>query len=85
MHKRKRWTEELPEGVYMRLCACASRKSDLIPLTQAKWNMLKEHGLDASGFGKEEALISVLELLDENGIDFELTKSQYDEILNRVN
>lgn len=61
------WTERLNSDVFERLGNCKSRKSDLPDLVNAKWASLKQAGKDKEGFTKEDALISVLELLDSNG------------------
>lgn len=75
-----KWTDHLSNDVDARLSACRTIKADLLPLTQAKWNHLKNR----SGFEKEDALVSVLELLDCNGCCFDLTTDEYNEILHRV-
>lgn len=75
------WTDKLNGDVYRRLCACKSRKSDIEPLVNAKWAAMREAGKDKKGFTREDALVSVLELLDENGCDIDLTRDEYDEIL----
>ena len=73
----RRWTDTLPEDVYARLCNCSSLKSDILPLARARWNYIKGR----KGWDKEDALVSTIELLDENGIDFGLTCEEYDDIL----
>lgn len=76
----KAWTEYLENDVYIRLCNCVSKKSDLPSLVNAKWLSLKEAGKDKQGFTKEDALVSVLELLDSNSQDFELTIEEYHDL-----
>lgn len=75
----KNWTEYLENDVYIRLCNCVSRKSDIPDLVNAKWLSFKEAGKDKQGFTKEDALVSILELLDSNSQDFEITVDEYDE------
>lgn len=58
-----KWTDNLPSDVYSRLCNCRSLKSDLVPLTQAKWNSLKAKSAD---YTRADALTCILELLDAN-------------------
>lgn len=76
----KRWTDTLPEDVYARLCNCRSRKSDILPLAQARWNYIRGRAHRE----KEDALVSTLELLDENGCEFALTCEEYDSILTQI-
>lgn len=78
----KKWTEYLSREVYLRLANCMTLKSDLVDLVNAKWLSYKESGKDRQGFTKEDALVSVLELLYSNGIDFDLTIAEYDEIID---
>lgn len=72
-----RWTDYLPEAVYVRLCNCRTIKTDLPTLVNAKWHDFVERGKDKAGFTKEDALISVLELLDCNSCVVEITKDEY--------
>ena len=75
-----KWTYYLPSDVYSRLCRCASLKSDILPLAQAKWESIK----DNTNHCKEDALVDVLELLDCNGNYFDLTREEYDSILSQM-
>ena len=77
---KRRWTDLLTEEIYNRLANCRSIKKDIIPLTQAKWNSIKENGR----FTKEDALIFVLELLDCNGCEFDISTDEYNEILESI-
>lgn len=79
MNKPKKWTEYLETEVYRRLCHCQSRKSDIPALVNAKWLSFQNAGKDKQGFTKEDALISVLDLLDSNGQAFDLTADEYSE------
>ena len=80
--EKKNWTDLLDRDVYSRLANCTSTKEDILPLTQAYWNgKLKNSGKD---YAVEDALVSVLELLDENGKFFDLTRDEYDDILYEV-
>ena len=78
----KKWTDKLPEDVYSRLCNCRTIKSDIQILTNVKWALYKEIGKDKKGFTKEDALVSVLELLDCNNTYFDLTEEEYDSLIN---
>lgn len=75
-----RWMNHLPEAVYTRLCNCRTIKSDLPALVGAKWLDYKKSGKDKTGLTKEDALIYVLELLDCNSSEIELTKDEYDRL-----
>ena len=75
-----KWTDNLPSEVYRRLCACRTKKSDLPMLVDAKWGWLKATG-KADRFTKEDALISILELLDCNCVDIDLTADEYSELI----
>lgn len=76
----KSWHELLNADVGRRLEMCISHRSDIPFLVNAKWSFMKERGKDKEGFTKEDALISILELLDCNGQYFDLTKDEYDEL-----
>lgn len=78
----KSWLDYLPEDVRNRLGECSTKKADLKPLVDAKWRRMKELGKEAQGFTREDALVSVLELLDSNGCDnvADLTREEYDEL-----
>lgn len=71
----------LSNEVYNRLCNCRTQKSDLKELVNAKWAVYKEAGKDQKGFTKEDALIAVLELLDENGFDYDLSGDEYADLI----
>lgn len=75
-----RWTDGLPADVYARLGDCNTVKSDLPILVNTKWNYYKAVGKDKNGFIKEDALVSVLETLDCNGIYIDLTADEYNEL-----
>ena len=68
------WCDGLPKYVYARLRCGKTRKSDLPILVDAKWQSNK----NTPGYAKEDALKSVLELLDHNGGFIELTNEEYD-------
>ena len=78
------WIDRLEYGVYERLVNCKSKKSDIEPLVNAKWASMKEAGKDKEGFTKEDALASVLELLDSNSQDFDLTEDEYNELIREI-
>ena len=77
----KKWTDKLSNDVYVRLCNCMTKKSDIQELVNAKWLLYKEIGKDKEGFTKEDALVSVLELLDCNSSCFDLTEEEYDNLI----
>ena len=74
------WMNRLPGDVLNRLAACHTIRKDLPILVGAKWYAMKEAGKDKSGFTREDALISVLELCDANGRYFDLSREEYDEL-----
>lgn len=76
----KKWTDELNNEVYERLCDCRTIKADLPALVNAKWNAYKAQGKQERGFTKEDALIAILELLDCNGRYIDLTEDEYNEL-----
>ncbi len=78
MYDKKHWTDKLPSDVYSRLCACRSMRSDLSTLVNVKWAFMIEAGKRDDGFTKEDALVSVLELLDCNDQFFDLSRGEYD-------
>lgn len=78
----KSWLDYLSEDVRNRLGECSTKKADLKPLVDAKWRRMKELGKEKQGFTREDALVSVLELLDSNSCDnvADLTREEYDEL-----
>ena len=74
----KKWTEYLPENVYMRLCNCRSSRHDLQTLVNCKWRAMKEAGKDKEGFTKEDALVQILDLIDMNGQFCDISRAEYD-------
>lgn len=77
---QKKWTDLLDQDVYNRLANCRSKKEDVLPLAQAKWATLKQK----EGFGKEDALIAILELLDCNSCEVDLSLEDYNNILCQI-
>ena len=77
-----KWTSYLPSDIENRLCNCKTLKKDIMYLINAKWLSMKDAGKDKQGFTKEDALVSVLELLECNGQDFSLTEEEYQELIN---
>lgn len=75
---RSQWGDSLPDDVWNRLCHCRSRKEDVLPLAQAKWQYIKNKNRE---YTKEDALVCVIEHLDCNGQDFELTREEWNDIL----
>ena len=75
-----RWTDYLSEEVRARLANCNSRKEDIADLVNAKWRKMKEQGKDKQGFTKEDALVSVLDLLDSNSCNYDLTREEYQDL-----
>lgn len=79
------WQDYLSSDVYNRLANCTTTKDDLRELVNAKWASYKEQGKDKKGFTKEDALVSVLELLDSNGIDTDMTIDDYNDLKESLN
>ena len=79
-----RWIDRLSNDVYERLCHCCSRKSDIPELVRAKWADYKAKGKDKQGFTKEDAVIDILELLDSNSQDIDLTDDEYHDLCNSI-
>lgn len=77
---QKKWTDLLDQDVYNRLANCRSKKEDVLPLAQAKWAILKQK----EGSEKEDALIAVLELLDCNSCEIDLSLEDYNNILCQI-
>lgn len=75
-----KWYDALEQDVYDRLGNCRTVKSDLVPLTQARWDFIKEK----PHFVKEDALVQILELLESNSRYFDLTTDEYNDILQEV-
>lgn len=73
------WTDYLPSDVSERLGMCCNTREDIPILVNAKWKKMKEQGKDKIGYTKEDALIQVLEHLDCNSQDFDLTIDEYNE------
>lgn len=83
MRKWTKWMDMLNEDVYRRLGNCRSIKSDIAKMVDAKWAWYRETGKDKKGFTREDALISILELLDSNG-QYDLTdlsEEEYNELM----
>ena len=78
---KKTWIDNLPGDVSARLGNCVSLKSDIVPLCKAKWAYLKTR---SEKWAPEDALVSILELLDCNGRCFDLTREEYDDILTQI-
>lgn len=76
----KNWTSRLNCRVFARLCNCRTTKEDLPALIAAKWGDMKERGMDKRGYEKEDALVAILELLDENSVNIALTIAEYNEL-----
>lgn len=81
---RKNWTDRLRPEVDERLAACTTIRADLPELVAAKWAAMVEAGKREEGFTREDALVSVLELLDENGRNFDLTVDEYNDLCLRA-
>lgn len=71
---KKRWVDYLSEDVYIRLGECRTTKADLPELVKCRWATMEYP------FTKEDALIQVIELLDANGCDMELTTDEWNEL-----
>lgn len=81
--KENKWTDSLNKDIYERLCDCFSTKDDILPLAQARWSWIKQRE-QYELYSKEDALCFVLELLEANSCYFDLTKDEYDEVLNDI-
>lgn len=77
---QKKWTDLLNQDVYNRLANCKSKKDDVLSLAQAKWAILKHN----AGFDKEDALIAVLELLDCNSCEIDISLEDYNNIISQI-
>ena len=76
-----KWYDRLSDDVYRRLCCCRTVKADLPELVNARWADYKERGKDKEGFTKEDALVAVLELVDENSVNIDLTIEEYNDLI----
>lgn len=76
-----KWTDYLTDIVLIRLADCRSTKADLKPLVEARWKWMQDRHKDEQGFTKEDALIYILELLDDNSRFFDLTQDEYNELI----
>lgn len=74
-----KWTEFLQQDVLQRLANCNSRKDDIPALINARMMWYKETGKDR--FTREDALVFVLDLLDCNSQDVELTREEYEALI----
>lgn len=72
------WIKNLPNDVFQRLFCCLSIKEDIPILVNARWSFMRDNP-KYKGFTKEDALISVLEILDSNSCYFDLTSDEYRE------
>lgn len=77
---KKKWTDNLPNDVYDRLCHCCTIRADLPALVNAKWLSFVESGKADQGFTKEDALVDILDLLDCNCCYTDLTREEYDSL-----
>lgn len=77
---KKKWTDNLTNAVYDRLCHCRTIRADLPELVNAKWLSYIENGKADRGFTKEDALVDILDLLDSNSQYLDLTKEEYEEL-----
>lgn len=80
MNERSNWIDKLPEDVARRLGNCRSTRADIRTLVDVKWAYMCQTGKRGEGFTKEDALVSILDLLDSNGRSFDLSKAEYDSL-----
>lgn len=73
----KVWTDLLDFEAWERLANCRSQKKDILSLAQARWAFIK----GKKNYCKEDALVYVLELLESNNCDYDLSTDEYKEIL----
>lgn len=77
------WTDKLGDEVYGRLVICRNIKGDIRKMVDAKWAWYRETGKDKKGFTRDDALLSILELLNSNG-QYDLTdlsEEEYNELM----
>ena len=72
---KKKWTDYLSEEVYIRLCGCRTIKADIPELVESKWKSI------AYPYTKEDALISIIDLVYMNDCFIELTTEEWDELI----
>lgn len=82
MNERSNWIDKLPEDVARRLGNCRSTRADIRTLVDVKWAYMCQTGKRGEGFTKEDALVSILDLLDSNGRSFDLSKAEYDSLMH---
>lgn len=82
MNERSNWMDKLPEDVANRLGNCRSTRDDIRTLVDVKWAYMCQTGKRKEGFTKEDALVSILDLLDSNGRSFDLSKAEYDSLMH---
>ena len=80
MNERSNWMDKLPEDVAYRLGNCRSTRADIRTLVDAKWAYMCQIGKREAGFTKEDALVSILDLLDSNGRSFDLSQAEYNSL-----
>ncbi len=66
----------LDSDIYNRLCDCRSLKADILPLAKC---IHKNKGYDA-----EQSLVYVLEHLECNSQDFDLTKEEFEDLMQQI-
>lgn len=66
----------LTQEQYNRLCACCSRKSDIVPIAKC----YKQE----KNISNEDALILAFEHLDMNGQFYDPTEEEYNNMLKRI-
>ncbi len=76
-NKPNLWSE-LTGEVYNRLCDCRSKKDDIVPLARSVFHN------NIKGFTAEDSLVYVLEHLECNSQDFDLTKDEFNEYIEQI-
>ena len=76
--------QALDSEAYERLCNCRSIKSDILPVAQSVYSYYRRAG--KTQYGKEDALVYAIELLDQNSCSeiLDLTEEEYRDILESI-
>lgn len=80
MNTKINWEKHLPEDIYIRLCECRNKRSDLVPLAK----VIKLYNPDATN---EDCFILALEWVGDWNGQFtvtDLTEEEYDRMLKKV-
>lgn len=85
LDSRPKWYDSCPSDVRDRLLDGRSIKSDILPLAQAKWDVLKHAPLGKQyGLCKDDALAVVMDYLNCLLVGITLTKDEHDDIVAHI-